>query len=54
MIRHDYISRTYILMIKELDLNENPRWIEFKEYIKYNKIIITLNIIKNLHKNSIN
>ena len=29
-------------MINELDLNENPRWIEFNEYIKYNKIIITI------------
>ena len=32
IIRHDYITRAMLLIIKELRLNENPKWISYEDY----------------------
>ena len=40
IIRHDYVTRAILLMIKELNLNKNFKWIIYNEYIKFQKKII--------------
>ena len=37
IIRHDYVTRAILLMIKELNLNKNFKWITYNEYIKFQK-----------------
>ena len=34
IIRHDYISRSFIKIIKDKDLNENLQWIKYDEFIR--------------------
>lgn len=40
IIRHDYVTRAILLMIKELNLNKNFKWITYNEHIKLQKKII--------------
>ena len=40
IIRHDYISRPLIKIIKDKDLNENLQWIKYDEFIRVQKYII--------------
>ena len=47
IIRHDYITRTMMLMIKSLDIKEEPKWISYDEYYKYLKNVIKKNICLN-------
>ena len=39
IIRHDYVTRAILLMIKELNLNKNFKW-TYNEYMKFPKKII--------------
>ena len=41
--RNDYITKSLILMINELNLNSNLHWISYDEFIKYQKICINEN-----------
>lgn len=34
IIRHDYISRSLLKIIKDKDLNENLQWIKYDEFIR--------------------
>ena len=34
IIRHDYVSRSLIKIIKDKDLNENLLWIKYDEFIR--------------------
>ena len=43
IIRHDYITRSMLLMIKDLNLNENPKWISYEEFYNFLQIIIKKN-----------
>ena len=52
IIRHDYISRSMIMMINNLKLNENPKWISYDEFYKYLQIIIKKNCIDETHESS--
>ena len=40
IIRSDYITRTFIKFIDDNDFNNNMHWISYKEFIKYEEIII--------------
>ena len=43
IIRHNYVSRALINLIKKFNLNETPKWINYIEYInekKYYKKIV--------------
>ena len=44
IIRHDYITLAIILMINNLKLNENVRWINYEEYLTFQKMIINANM----------
>jgi len=49
IIRHDYITRAILLIIKELNLNKNFKWITYNEYTKYQtKIIKEISQIKSI------
>lgn len=37
LIRHHYISRALLILIKNSDFNKIPKWITFNEYITENK-----------------
>lgn len=52
IIRHDYITRSMIMMIKNLKLNENPKWISYDEIYKYLQIIIKKNCINEKEESS--
>ena len=41
IIRHDYITKNLILLIDEFNLNKNPKWITYDEYINVLKRIIS-------------
>ena len=51
IIRHDYITRAMLLIIKELRLNENPKWISYEDYYNFLKIIIKTNYHDNNNAN---
>ena len=34
IIRHDYITRSLLLMIDKLNLNSNLKWVTYEEFIK--------------------
>ena len=39
-IRHDYVTKATLLIIKELNFNKNFKWITYNEFIKFQKKII--------------
>ena len=49
LIKHDYISRTLLILIKKYDLNKNPKWITFNEYITENKKLTKKFVDENHH-----
>ena len=40
IIRHDYITRSILLIKKDLNINENPKWISYEDYYNFLKILI--------------
>lgn len=42
--RNDFISKSLILLIDNIDFNKNLRWIEYSEFKKYLKTIINKNL----------
>ena len=45
LIRRDYITKAIILLIKELNFNENLKWIPFEDFMKFQKKCINENEI---------
>ena len=52
IIRHDYVSKTLIKLISDLNISNSPRWITYDEYIKVNKTV-TKTLSENLDDNNL-
>ena len=40
IIRHDYVTRSIIILIDELKFNDNLKWLNYEEFISYLKKVI--------------